>query len=173
MNAICKCITLCILFLPFAGNAFGQNDNIVLEKYRVLLTSGKRIQGQKGILTKDGIVDNTSAGTAVSIARNDIRVLDRYAGNRAATGALVGAATGLATGLLAYAMAEAQDDSDDLLEVQDDIAMGMTVVFTGVGAIVGWAVGASMKKWERVLPEPSLSFDPEFQNGKLTLTFSF
>lgn len=173
MTNIRALFILVIALVLIASGVNAQDNNITLKKYRVLMTNGQRIQGQNGILTKDGIVNDTAFNAPVSVARKDIRVLDRYAGNHAASGAAIGAVTGLATGLLAYAMAEAQDDSDDILEVQDDIALGMTVVFTGVGAVVGWAVGASMKKWERVLPESSLSFDPEFKNGKMLLTITF
>lgn len=173
MNKIHVSIILCLLLALFGSTTFGQNDNIVLKRYRALLTSGTRTWGHNGILTEGGIVNDTIAGAPTVIARSEIRVLERYDGTKLFERALSGAALGCGAALILCLALSTGDNSEFSGEPNVDDVIHLSLIFGATGMVIGGFVGLTQEKWSRVPLEPSISFDPEFRNGKLVLTAYF
>ena len=149
-----------------------QTDSAVYSRFRVLLTNGKRVEGRSGAVRNDSLIGKSAKGAPLSIPTNEIRAMDRYAGNKAVTGAIIGAGVGLLTGLTAYLSAEAQAESDPYLEVNESAVAPVIIGCTAAGALVGMFVGMSMQSWEKVpvaKPQVVISHD----GGKIVFTLAF
>ena len=165
-------ISLLLLVLPFE-DVPAQDDNVESCRYRVMRTSGYRFESCRGILTPRGIESMSSGHPTVIVPRDEIRVLERYAGHYGTAGMLIGAGTGLAFGLLMLSAAESEAASDPYKEVDHAKAGLLVATFAVGGAVGGWAIGFSTKRWERVSLKTDSSFAVVLGGGKVSLVFSF
>ena len=165
-------IAVLLMILMAAGTLSAQDNTTELERFRVLLTSGERIEGRDGSLTSDGLQGVSAKGDLVFVARSDIRLLDRYLGNNGGKGAKIGAAIGLGTAILSYIMARSEAASDPYKEVDNSRIAPIFIGFAGVGALIGYAIGSSQTKWEKVPYGTGLGFDLRSGEARLVLTLS-
>ena len=117
-----------------------------IDKFRVLLRSGERIEGTNGALTRSDLRGQLSNGRDTIIARADLRSIDISNGSQVAKGAGIGAGiAGLSaiTGIL-------QAKADPQLSVDNSRVGPVIIAFTAVGALVGAAIGSTFDRWERV-----------------------
>jgi hypothetical protein len=170
-----KVTTTFLLFviLLAAQKLPAQENNIELGRFRVLLTTGERLEGRGGLLNSDGLTGTSSKGSPISYTGEEIRLLDRCTGNKGGKGALIGGGIGLATAVVALIAAESEASSDPFVEVDRSKIVPVFLGITGVGALIGWAVGSSKTTWENVPLEPVFSFSPVSGERRLMLTFSF
>ena len=66
--------------------------------------------------------------------------------------------------------AEAEASSDPYKEVDDSRIIPVFAVCTGLGALIGYAVGNAQKKWEKVPLATGWGFD--FHEGEAKLVFT-
>jgi hypothetical protein len=145
----------------------------VLSEFRVRLINGERFEGHNGVLGDQGFEWVASDGAPLSVPLEDIRALDECTGNKAGKKAAIGAGIGFATALLGYIVAESEASSDPYKEVDNSRVAPLFFGFTGVGALIGLAIGSSQKQWKKVPIEASLGFSPERSEIRLALNLPF
>lgn len=113
------------------------------ERYRILTTSGERIQVTEGFWT-DTSLSGLRNGVSFTVHRNDIRAVERYGGTRAGKGAAIGALMGLTIVISAII----QVSADPNYEVDAAKVVPVTLVLVGAGTVIGAGIGAGMTVWE-------------------------
>jgi hypothetical protein len=147
----------CVLVLLFAtGGLFAQDSTRTMRRFRVLLTTGERIEGKNGVLSPTSLEGTASTGIPVNVQRSDIRALDAYMGSQAAKWGLAGAGLGLLTGLLAVVEVAANPD----VILNEGAAAGVTAGLTICGGLIGLLVGSQDARWESVPVRKVTLIDP-------------
>ena len=164
-------VVLSLLTLMTVAQGGRAQETVQLEKFRVLLTTGERIEGHDGQLDENELRGMSSKDTALVIPRTGIRALDRSLGTKAGKYALMGAGIGLGTALLAYIAAESEASSDPYKEVDDSRVAPIMLGFTAGGALIGMAIGSGSQQWEKVPVQMSLGFNTD--NGEIRMLLRF
>ena len=168
-----KCaIAIVLMFLVAFSSLSAQDRTSVSDQFKVLLTTGEIVDIQDGQLSPAGLEGTTPDGFHTSIDKSDIRLLDRYDGNNGGRGALIGAGIGLGTALVVYIAANAEASSDPYKTVDNSKVVPVFLGCTGVGALIGWAIGNSQKHWTRVPLDTAFSYNPTSREGKLIFSIS-
>jgi hypothetical protein len=165
-------IGLVLVVLAVAGGVSAQDGSSISERFKIQLNTGEIVDVQEATLSSVGIEGTTLDRNPITIDRSDIRLLDRYEGTNGGRGALIGAGIGFATALVGYVAAHAEASSDPYKTVDNSKIVPIFLGFTGVGALIGWAVGDSQKRWTRVPLGTSFLYDPESGERKLVFTLS-
>lgn len=142
----------------------------ISEFNRVLVTldDGSRIDGDHGRLTTDSLTLLFN-GERSSFARNEIKRLDRYKGNKAAIGFIAGAAIGLGGAALWYLSSE-RGPSPSVMEHSE---MATYIFLAGAGGgVIGMLIGESYERWETVPLWSDFDISSDGRLGvRLTLRF--
>jgi|GEM_PF-3988967 len=162
-------VVLAAVLILAAASQVTAEDTVTLDRFRLLMTNGTRLEGNDGVLTAERLEGTSDDGLSLSVPRQEIRALDRHAGTKSGKYALIGAGLGFGSALLGYLLAEAEASSDPYKEVNKDMIAPVFIGFTAGGALIGLAVGASSQKWERVPLKPALGFDPQTGQAKLVV----
>ncbi len=163
----------CLLTLVMSAQPVSAEEPIQLKKFRVLLTTGERLEGHHGVLDENELRGVSSNDTALVISRTDIRALDRHLGSRASQGALMGGGMGLLSAVLGVMQAEADAASDPYIEVDDSRIMPVMVGFTAGGALIGLAVGSASQRWEKIPMHVSFGYSANDGEIRMLLQFPF
>lgn len=158
-------IVAMMVCLVTSNELVAQNKEQIFSLFRILKTNGERIEGKKGVLTPIGLEGISKAGTQLSIPRNEIRVLDRYAGSQAGKGAAIGVGLGATVALSVMLRASSDDTHVD--------EGGLVAGFTLGGGLIGLAVGAAYPKWEQVPLKTALQIRPQRNGGMVRVEFPF
>ena len=161
-----------VVLLVLAQSVHAQAAEKTLKHFRVLCKSGERHECKEGRLTETAL-EWTKKGQALSVPREEIRMLDEASGSQAAKYAAIGAAVGLVTALTAALAASASAADDPYTEFNSGAAVGITVGFTIGGGLIGAAIGASQKTWERVPVKTSFHYDKSSKHSVCVITIPF
>lgn len=148
-------LRLCALVLTVlalgAQSSSAQESARLLPRFRVLLSTGERIEGLNGSLTTIGLQGSHLDGRAIALRRSDVRSLDAVVGSLALRGAGFGAGVGGGVSVLAL-LQGSSDPATRLDGTAAATAFGATVL---LGAAIGAVVGARHDRWEHVTLAPS------------------
>jgi len=141
-----------------------EDNPMTIKRFKVLLTTGQRIEGHDAVLTSDGL-EGISYDTSVSVRREHIRSVYRCTGTKALKGLAIGGGLGLFAGVMGGMGAV---DSESHTSPGQVIA-----VFTGVGASIGLLMGLSTRSWTTVPLEANVRFDRDDGRARFVLSLSF
>lgn len=165
-------ITLVVL-LVLVQSVHAQEGVRELKNFRVLLRNGDRHEGKNGRLTEDSLEWAMKNGQPMTVPREEIRALDEARGSEAGKYAMIGAGIGLLSALTAALAASAAAADDPSLEFKGGAAIAVTVGFTVAGGLIGAAIGASQKRWERIPIKTSLYFDRHSKQSVCVISIPF
>lgn len=168
MRYLCAALC-CVLVLLLYQDISAQDSTRVMQRFRVLLKTGERIEGKNGVLSPASLEGTTKAGTTLNIQRSSIRALDVYAGSNMAKWGAVGAGLGLVTGLLAIIQVSADSDAT----LNEGAAVGVTAGLTIGGGLIGLLAGSRDSRWESVPLKTATLIDPETGQVMLMARLTF
>ena len=165
-------VVLSLLTLMTVAQGGRAQETVQLEKFRVLLTTGERIEGHDGQLDENELRGMSSKDTALVIPRTGIRALDRSLGTKAGKYALMGAGIGFATGFLVHIVISQSSVTTPYGQYQRNpsimVIPGLTVGF----ALIGWSYGSGLQRWEKVPVQVDLGFSDETGGFRVVFQFS-
>jgi hypothetical protein len=165
-------ITLIVL-LVLVQSVHAQEGVRELTNFRVLLRNGDRREGKNGRLTEDSLEWMMKNRQPMTVPREEIRALDESRGSEAMKYGAIGAGIGLLTALTAALWASAAAADDPSLEFKGGAAIAVTAGFTIGGGLIGAAIGASQKRWERIPIKTSLYYDRYSKQGVCVISIPF
>ncbi len=165
-------IAVTALALTSAAHAQTEAPTPTFERFQMLLVDGQRVEGINGTVGDGILTGQYLDGSELSVPIDQIRIFDRYTGNKMKTGALIGGGVGLLLAVTSLIAAEAEASSDPYKEVDEGAIIPVFAACTALGVLVGSLIGSGTKTWERI-PVADLNARVLLREGRVVLTFNF
>lgn len=143
---LCISLASILVLIGLAPTTWAQDSTLTCAKYRLLLKKGGHEVGTGGVIRGGEFSGQASDGSQSNYKVSEILRLDRLKGSKGGDGALIGAGLGAVTAISAIIQVE----TDPNMELREDRVLPVTLILVGGGALIGFLVGSSSDKWERV-----------------------
>ncbi|UCG61037.1 MAG: hypothetical protein JSV52_12010 [Candidatus Zixiibacteriota bacterium] len=166
MRNVIKVLAVAAFLLP-ARTVAGGDTSDTIERFRILLATGQRLEGQQGVLTAEGFT-GICGDTSFFVEREHIRRVHQYCGTEALRRSVIGGGIGLAF-FVVFGM---HCDGDYCATERRDLWTPFASL-VGTGAALGLISGLLTPVWKEVKLETAIRFEPRDGETRLVLSVAF